>query len=133
MGHKGDIEATYTVNKGITQDTIERMREAYKKSEHLLSTEKQEGVSQENLKDVLKEQMLLAVGYSQEETDKLNFDEVSNEEFQAMLKQKLLGVMANNGSRQKVIQVGEVEQYIQQGWEYVASLSNEKAILKLPS
>ena len=33
MGHKGDIEATYTVNKAVTQYTIEKMREAYKKCE----------------------------------------------------------------------------------------------------
>ena len=49
------------------------------------------------------------------------------------MREKLLGVMANNGSRQKVIHASEVERYISQGWEYVAALPNDRAILKLPS
>ena len=50
-----------------------------------------------------------------------------------LVRERLLGVMANNGSRQKVIRAGEVEQYIQQGWEYVASLPDDRMILKLPA
>jgi CO dehydrogenase/acetyl-CoA synthase delta subunit len=84
-------------------------------------------------KSELKEQLLLVAGFKPEEIEKINFADTSAEEFQKMVREKLLGAMANNGSRQKVIRVGEVEQYIQQGWEYVASISNDKAILKLPS
>ncbi|MDG6924947.1 MAG: hypothetical protein JRN09_00175 [Nitrososphaerota archaeon] len=133
MGHKGDIEATYTVNKGVTQDIIEKMREAYKKSESLLSTEKEQGVSQENLKAVMREQLLLAAGVKEEEVDKLEIDKMSNEEFQAMLRKRLLGVMTNNGNRQKVIPASELKSHISQGWEYIAQLPDSEVVVKLPS
>ena len=66
------------------------------------------------------------------DVDKLDLSSIKDEDFQEMMREKPLGVMANNGSRQKVIHTGEVKQYIQQGWEYVASLSDDRAILKLP-
>jgi hypothetical protein len=40
--------------------------------------------------------------------------------------------MVTNGNHQRVIPVAEVETYVSQGWEFVAALSNEKAVLKLP-
>jgi hypothetical protein len=49
-----------------------------------------------------------------------------------LVKEKLLGVMQNNGAKQKVIPHGEVESYIIKGWEFVASLPKGKAIVKLP-
>ncbi|MDG6969449.1 MAG: hypothetical protein JRN13_03060 [Nitrososphaerota archaeon] len=66
------------------------------------------------------------------DVDKLDLSSIKDEDFQKMVREKLLGAMANNGSRQKVIHTGEVERYIQHGWEYVASLSDDRAILKLP-
>ncbi len=57
---------------------------------------------------------------------------ISNQELHEAIKRKLLGVMTNNGAKQKVVNLSEVEQYILGGWEFVATLPNEKAILKLP-
>lgn len=71
-------------------------------------------------------------GYSREEIEKMNIDELSNEELQNIVRQKLLGVMTNNGSRQKVIPIQEVKSYIGQGYEYVASLPDAEAIVKVP-
>jgi len=44
-----------------------------------------------------------------------------------------LGKMANNGAKQKVISLSEVEKHVRMGWEFVAPLSNDRAIMKLPS
>jgi hypothetical protein len=41
--------------------------------------------------------------------------------------------MANNGAKQTIVAVEEVEKCLGQGWEYVATLPNGKAILKIPS
>jgi hypothetical protein len=39
MGHKGDIEARYSTNKGVLPpDMVEDMRKAYKQCEPFLST-----------------------------------------------------------------------------------------------
>jgi hypothetical protein len=40
--------------------------------------------------------------------------------------------MVNNGSKQKVIPINEVESHLTQGWEFVAALPDNKAILKIP-
>lgn len=132
MGHKGDIEARYSTNKGRLPPTmIEEMREAYEKCEPIIST-KAESPSEEQIKKAFKEQFLLMSGYSKEDMEKMNLDDLSNEELQNIVRQKLLGVMTNNGSRQKVIPLGEVRSYIGQGYEYVAPLPDGEAIVRVP-
>jgi len=132
MGHKGDIEARYSTNKGRLSPTmIEEMRDAYKRCDSLLST-KSEGASEEQIKKTFKEQFLLISGFKKEDVEKMNLDEMGEEELQNMVRQKLVGMMNSNGSRQKVIPVREVKSYINQGFEYVASLPDGEAIMKLP-
>ena len=81
----------------------------------------------------LKRQILLKVGgYSKEEVDKLDLADMEDAKIQKLVKERLLGATANNGSRQKVVPISEIETYLTQGWEYVAALPNEKAILRLP-
>lgn len=132
MGHKGDMEARYSTNKGRLPPTmIEEMREAYKKCEPLLST-KAESATEEQIKRTFNEQFLLVAGFQKEDIEKMNLDEMSNEELQSLVRQKLAGMMSDNGSRQKVIPVGDVKSYIGQGFEYVASLPDGEAIVKMP-
>ena len=66
------------------------------------------------------------------EIDTMEMDSMSDEDFQTKVKQKLLGVMTNNGSKHKVIPLEDIEHYIAQGWEYVNALPNDRAILKIP-
>ncbi|MDV3277759.1 MAG: hypothetical protein LYZ69_04740 [Nitrososphaerales archaeon] len=132
MGHKGDIDARYSTNKGRLPPTmIEEMREAYKKCEPLLST-KTESATEEQIKRTFNEQFLLVAGFQKEDIEKMNLDEMSSEELQSLVRQKLAGMMADNGSRQKIIPIGEVRSYIGQGFEYVASLPDGEAIVKVP-
>jgi integrase len=132
MGHKGDIEARYSTNKGrLPPSMIEEMREAYKRCEPQLST-KTESATEDQIKRAFKEQFLLMSGYSKKEIDDMDVNGLSNEELQNIVRQKLLGMMSNNGSRQKVISMDEVRQYIGQGYEYVASLPAGEAIVKVP-
>ena len=132
MGHKGDIEARYSTNKGRLPPTmIEEMREAYKKCEPLLST-KAESASEEQIKKTMREQFLLVAGFKKEELEKMNLGEMTDEELQNAVRQRLVGMMTGNGSRQKVVPVQEVRSYIGQGYEYVASLPDGGAIVKVP-
>ncbi|MDG6991104.1 MAG: site-specific integrase [Nitrososphaerota archaeon] len=132
MGHKGDIEARYSTNKGRLPPTmIEEMREAYKKCEPLLST-KTETASEEQIKKTMREQFLLVAGFKKEELEKMNLAKMSDEELQNAVRQRLVGMMTGNGSRQKVIPVQQVRSYIGQGYEYVASLPDGGAIVKVP-
>ena len=132
MGHKGDIEARYSTNKGRLPPTmIEEMRLAYKKCEPLLST-KAEPASEEQIKKTFKEQFLVVAGFKKEEVEKMDLDGMNDEELQSAVRQRLVGMMTGNGSRQKVVAIQDVRSYIGQGYEYVASLPDGGAIVKVP-
>jgi integrase len=131
MGHQGDIENTYTVNKGLSEDVIQKMRESYERAAaKYLQTLKAE-IGTDKINKAIKEQLLAVAGYSEEETSKLN-PNMTDQEIYNLVKQRLVGVMSNNGSRQKVITLGEVECYVAQGWEYVTAIPNDRAIMKVP-
>ena len=130
MGHKGDIEARYSTNKRLPPDMIEEMRESYKKCLKFLETRISE-VSEDNAKLFLQQQLLSAVGYKQEEIDKIDLTNISNEEFQQLLRDKVAGAMTENGAKQKVIPVSDVEKYIQEGYDFEAVLPNGKAVMRL--
>ena len=81
-----------------------------------------------------KREILLKVGgYSKEEIDKLNLAEMEETTIQKMVRERLLGATANNGNHQRAIPVSEVEAYLTEGWEYVATLPTGKVVLKLPN
>ncbi|MDG6952526.1 MAG: hypothetical protein JRM96_03660, partial [Nitrososphaerota archaeon] len=67
----------YSTNKGrLPPAMIEEMREAYKRCEPLLST-KAESATEEQIKRTFNEQFLMMSGYSKEEVEKMNLDELS--------------------------------------------------------
>jgi hypothetical protein len=107
------------------------MREAYKRSQDYLQTTKAE-VGEEKIKEAFKKQLLAVAGFSQEEVAKYDVANMTDEELHNLVRQRLVGVMASNGSRQKVVSIGDVERYIAEGWEYVASIPNDRAIVKIP-
>jgi len=133
MGHKGDIEARYSTNKArLPPDMVEEMRSAYKKCEPFLSTEKQVTTSENQIKNETRRQFFFIAGFSEEEISKMDLNNMSSEDVQLKARERMLGAMLNNGSKQKVINLGEVEQFISQGWEYINTIG-DKAIMKLPT
>ena len=130
MGHKGNMEARYTTNKGKLPDSvIEDMRETYKRSLEYLETTKSE-VSEDRLQNALRRQLLLVAGFNGNEIDELDHG-MSDEEFQELVRRRLVGSMVNNGNSQRVVALGDVEEFLGRGWSFVAKLSDEKAVLKL--
>ena len=131
MGHTGDMEARYTTNKGrLPVELVEDMRGTYKRCQPFLQTTKT-GPGEEDLKIAFRKQLLMVSGMSAEEIAKLNLAGMKDEEVQEVLRRKLIG-KTNNGHPQKVISVGELEEYLQKGWEYVNTLPNDKAIVRFP-
>ena len=125
MGHALGVASSYM------KPSTEELLTEYAKGIPTLTMLSQEK-EKTDLKSEMRKQLLLVAGFKPEEAEKIDLSKTSDEEFQKMVREELLGVMANNGSRQKVIHAEEVEQYIKQGWEYVASLPDDRAILKLP-
>lgn len=109
---------------------IEEMRTSYQKCTKYLETRISE-VSEDNAKLFLEQQLLSAVGYKQEEIEKIDLASISNEDFQQLLRDKVAGAMTENGARQRVISVDEVERFIQEGYDFEAVLPNGKAVMRL--
>jgi len=109
---------------------IEEMRESYRKCLKFLETRISD-VSEDNAKLFLQQQLLSAVGYKQEEIDKIDLSSVNNEDFQQLLRDKVAGAMSDNGAKQKVIPVKDIEQYISEGYDFEAVLPNGKAVMRL--
>jgi integrase len=131
MGHKGDIEARYSTNKRLPPDMIEEMRQSYEKCLKYMETRMNE-VSEDNARLYLQQQLLSAVGYKQDEIERINLAEITNEEFQKLLRNKVTGAMASNGSKQRLVPMNEIEKLLGEGYEFQAVLPNGKAIMKLP-
>ncbi|MDH5779168.1 MAG: site-specific integrase [Candidatus Bathyarchaeota archaeon] len=130
MGHKGDIENRYTTNKGrLPEAVIEDMREAYKRSQEYLQTTKPE-ITEERLKDAFRKQLLLVAGFTQQEAEELELSALSDEEFQEIIRRRLLGEEKEDCGREKVIDLNEIESYLDEGWEYIATLPSGKSIIK---
>ena len=128
MGHKGDIENTYTVNKGLSTDVVEKMRGSYAKAAaKYLQTIKSE--TEDKIKQDFKKQLLAVAGYNEQEIAKYDLAKITDEELHQAVRKRLLAA-PNNGSRQKVVLTSEVDKFLDDGWEYVAPLSNDKAIIR---
>ncbi len=132
MGHKGDIEHRYTLNRHtLPANVVEDMRASFARAQSYLQSRGPVPQDQD-IRSEMRRQLLLASGFKEEEVSKLDLDAMTNEELHDAMKKKLLGEMTNNGSRQKVIPVRDVKSYIGQGYEYVASLPDGEAIVRVP-
>ena len=130
MGHKGDIEAVYTVNKKrLPTAVVEQMRESFMKAQKYLQTVETEKV--EDIRRAFKRQLLLIAGFKQEDIKDEHL-ELGEDDFQQLVRERLVAELQNHGTRQRVVDLNQVESHLSDGWEYVGSLPNNKAILKLP-
>jgi hypothetical protein len=131
MGHKGDIENRYTTNrKRLPEDTIENMREAYQRSQIYLQTIK--SVGKDDIDRKIQRAVLLVAGFKEEEIDDLHPSDMTEDELFELARKKLTETTLNQ-NKQKVVPVDNVAQHIEQGWEFVAELSNHKAVIRLPN
>ncbi len=132
MGHTGDIEARYSTNKTrLPPSMIEEMRESYKKCTKLLQTS---GHAEEEDRDTsFRKVVLVGIGYRSEEVDKWDVANLSEEGFQAKVREKLLGKAGNPVARQKVVQTPEeARNLIGQGWELAGTFPNGDIVVKMP-
>jgi hypothetical protein len=135
MGHKGDIEARYSTNKHLASEIIEDMRKSYQKiAETLLQTTTKARSGEIDFETKFRERLLTDVaGLSQEQVEKLNLSEMKQEEFQKLLREKITGLALNNGNKQKIVKVEELDSLLTQGFEFLSMVNGDRAIVKVPS
>jgi hypothetical protein len=137
-GHKGDIEARYSTNKGrLPPDMVEDMRKCYKDCEVFLSTtakqlEQSDIVKEakiEALKSIAKgmlgiDLMDVKIGKEKETGRELTRDETI-ELFESEIKK-----MREDTDPQKIIREEELERYLSEGWEFVSVLPSNKILIR---
>ena len=139
MGHVGDIEHRYTLNKNrLPEKAITDMRESYSRALRFLETE-QTGIPEDDLARKLREFALMVLESQLQlqlsDKEKNRLYGLPLEEFEGEMRklaQKVKAGILNGGNKQRVIASEEVEEFISNGWEYVASLPEGKVIVKLP-
>ena len=127
MGHKGDIEETYTKREG----KIDEGRDQYAKCLPYIETQVKGMTPEqsESLEKRVKIMFLTMSGFTPGEAEELVT--LSDEDLQKKMKEKL-GMKILNGNSQKVISMAEVEKYITEGFEFVSPLPDNKCIIRLP-
>ena len=131
MGHVGSIDARYTTNKRqVPKELIEEMRAAYKRCEPFLST----SPTNNDARDLQTRKIMLGiVGYSEDELSKLDIGGMTDEE---VIRLGVARSRARSASGpqagQRAFPVGEVGRMLEAGWEYVAPLGADRAILRGP-
>jgi hypothetical protein len=112
---------------------VEFFRSEYRKVEpyiNILSNPK--GLrAEEDLSKGVRKEMLLTVGYTSEEVERMKIDEVSDEELHKKLRERLLGTSMVASPKQIVIASSDVEKYLKEGYEFVDKLSDDRAIVKV--
>lgn len=137
-GHKGDIEARYSTNKGsLPPDMIEGMRNSYKECEPFLSTmadlAQQSTIVKEAkieaLKSVAKSMFgidLLDVKIAKENKEKqtLTQDETI-ELFEVEIKK-----LREQPDPQAIVKENELPSYLKDGWQFVSVLPSQKVLIR---
>ena len=134
MGHIGDIEHVYTLNKGeLPEDMLEGMRQAYAKAaESHLATVVQPSISKDEVVGTARAEALKMFGYTDEEILGLgDVAGVTMERLQELIHEKAKQMLGLNGGTQKVVPVEELEKWIEQGWDYKRDLPNGRAVIGL--
>jgi len=139
MGHKGDIEHRYTVNRrNLPYEVVEDMREVFERSQRYLCSSSsgsgEEGEDAEGLRERAYRQLLMLAGFTDKEIDEQRLLDLKDEELAARMKERLKPpAVESKRGRQKLIPLDELEKYLEEGWrcEHVIE-SMGKAIVSLP-
>jgi hypothetical protein len=138
MGHKGDIEHRYTVNRrNLPYEVVEDMREAFQRSQRYLSSEE---VSEdaEGLRERTYRQLLILAGFTDREIDEQRLLDPKDEQLAARIKERLKPIapaveQSSSIMQQKLISLTDLEKYLEDRYrcEYVIE-SMGKAVVSLP-
>jgi hypothetical protein len=139
MGHTGDIEHVYTLNKSKLPESLEAdMRNAFSRAAKYLETvpkPEDESVRIEQLREIL----LLTAGYTKQELGRIDLAQLTTDDLRQMLKRKVADERpadsiphqnGNNGGRQRVLDAHEATVLINNGsCGFVGNLPGGKVVV----
>jgi len=128
MGHRGNMEARYTTNKGrLPQDMIADMRGSYERCQGFLSTIPLAGDT--DAVASIARVMLAGLGYEEGELDDKDLGDL------AVLQELVRGKVQtpqSSENHQKVVHPKELPKYLEKGWRFVSKVNEEMAIISPP-
>lgn len=139
MGHKGDIEARYSTNKGILPpDMIEGIRKCYKDSESYLTTSTQP-LEQSRIVKEAKIEALKSMAKSLLDIDLLEVKiakerelgkELEADETIELFEYELKKLRNGTHNPQRIIREDELERHLIEGWHFVSTLPSQRILIK---
>jgi len=138
-GHKGDIEARYSTNKGkLPEEMIESMRRCYKECEPFLSTIsqplEQSAIVKEAKKEALKSIAKSLLGIDLMEVkiakEKEVQRELSPDEEIELFENEIKKMREKESDPQKIVKEGELEGYLSEGWQFVSVMPSQRILIK---
>jgi hypothetical protein len=132
LGHDGGVAARYNVGKRWGDELLKEARASYKRCEPFLSTTPVGADSDREQRGL---RLLLRVaGFSAAEVEKLDLVSMTDEEIIRLAEGRRAGpTAAPLRSGQRAVSVNDVGPMLEAGWEYVASLGPDRAVLREPS
>jgi len=139
MGHKGDIEARYSTNKGrLPPDMIEDMRRCYSECQPFLTTATQplehssivKQAKIEALKSLAKS--LLGIDLIEAKIAKENElgRKLTADETIELFENELKKLREGKHNPQRIVREEELEDYLAEGWQFVSVLPSKKIIIR---
>jgi len=132
MGHKGDMEQRYTLNKHrLPKTVLEDMRAGYAKACQFLETW-HKPVGEDHTYRLLRLTFQMA-GYDESELKSLDIMNKTDDQIAALLRARQQGVKTTAGPSQKVAELADLEAEMGAGWIFKANLPNGKVVLERPA
>lgn len=138
-GHKGDIEARYSTNKGVlSPDMIEDMRKCYRLSEPFLGSTAQ-AVEQSSIVKEAKVEALKSIAKSLLGIDLLEVKiakekelakELTADETVELFENELKKLRDGKHNPERIIKENELEIYLAEGWQFVSALPSQRILVK---
>lgn len=130
LGHQLGVSGAYNLSKRLGPETIEDLRRQYAAAEPFLSTlpaRTERGDEIQRIRRV----MLAIAGYSQAELAKMDVGALTWDELAQKVEERV-GSKAEAPPSQQVVSLERVEGLLGAGWEYVAPLGSDRAIVRVP-
>jgi hypothetical protein len=124
FGHKGEMSAVYTTNRGkLASSTIEQMRESYRRCEPALSGS---SPSEAEVRREVAKVLLESLGYSS--TDLKDVDLGNVDQVRALTQKR----MATSPGKQALVSIDDLPGYLEEGWTFVGNAGQDRILLNPP-
>jgi integrase len=124
FGHKGEMSAVYTTNRGrLASSMVEQMRESYRRCEPTLTGS---GQSEGEVRREVARVLLESLGYSTKDLEGVDLGNV--DQVRTLTQRRV----APSPKKQALVAVDDLPGYLEAGWTFVGNVGQERVLLNPP-